>query len=456
MRPALLSATIVGAWLSLPAQDLVPNPGFEVFSSCPTFASMLDSAPPWSNPTAGTPELYHACAGSHTYAGVPANISGGFQVPHGGNGYAGLFTFRTATAEMREYIAVPLLEPLIEGRAYAFTMYVNQPNDVELATDGIGVRFSAGPLTAPNASVLPYDAHIERTPGALITDTAAWVPISGCYTAQGGEDHLTIGNFRTDANTAHTVVHPGAWYAGCGYFLIDDVSLVPLPELDLGPDTALCTGAELPLIAAPEGALYHWSDGSDGPTLTVQGAGTYWLQATLGGCVLSDTVHVEEGHTTFPDLGPDRSLCQGERITLDVHPLADEALVWDDGSTTASREIGAPGRYWVRIEGPCGMATDSVAVVRDDCSWEVFVPNVFTPNGDAINDVFQPVFDPRMTAVRYTVFDRWGTEVFIAPTGEGWDASGAPIGIYAVRWESTRLRGTPESRSGLAHVCLVR
>jgi gliding motility-associated-like protein len=45
---------------------------------------------------------------------------------------------------------------------------------------------------------------------------------------------------------------------------------------------------------------------------------------------------------------------------------------------------------------------------------EVFVPNVFSPNGDGVNDVFRPFFSslPVEAGYELLVFDRWGALVF--------------------------------------------
>ena len=44
----------------------------------------------------------------------------------------------------------------------------------------------------------------------------------------------------------------------------------------------------------------------------------------------------------------------------------------------------------------------------------VNMPNVFTPNGDQINDTYKPVFDKMTTFETYlfTIYDRWGQKVF--------------------------------------------
>src|ERR1043166_7746227 len=75
-----------------PLPNLVPNPGFENYSACPSSASQICSAAPWFQPTTdGTSDFFHTCALPNipaVFAGVPDNLYGS-QVPHSGQGYAG-------------------------------------------------------------------------------------------------------------------------------------------------------------------------------------------------------------------------------------------------------------------------------------------------------------------------------------------------------------------------------
>jgi len=77
---------------------------------------------------------------------------------------------------------------------------------------------------------------------------------------------------------------------------------------------------------------------------------------------------------------------------------------------------------------------------------QIFIPNIFTPNGDTLNDVFAPVFSG-IKSYSMTIINRWGEKVFTSqssslspsPLGEGrgeagWDGSFkgqvSPNGIY--------------------------
>ena len=104
------------------AQNLVPNPGFESYSSCPTSytvpnVNQINKAVPWDHPCyEGTSDFFHKCG----YG--PSNFAGG-QSPHAGDGYAGFFVWNSLY-EYREYIQAPLTVPLVGGTTYEVSFWV--------------------------------------------------------------------------------------------------------------------------------------------------------------------------------------------------------------------------------------------------------------------------------------------------------------------------------------------
>ena len=69
-------------------------------------------------------------------------------------------------------------------------------------------------------------------------------------------------------------------------------------------------------------------------------------------------------------------------------------------------------------------------ICKDICPYFA-VPNVFTPNGDGKNDVFQPLDCPRFVeSVQFVVYNRWGAKVY---------ESAGPL----VNWRGTTQNGNP-------------
>ncbi|KAI9549915.1 hypothetical protein GHT06_004500 [Daphnia sinensis] len=60
----------------------------------------------------------------------------------------------------------------------------------------------------------------------------------------------------------------------------------------------------------------------------------------------------------------------------------------------------------------------------DTCDIDILLPNVFTPNGDGINDEIKPILLNRQEFVCFKVFNRWGNIIFETKDLEkGWDGS---------------------------------
>jgi gliding motility-associated-like protein len=69
----------------------------------------------------------------------------------------------------------------------------------------------------------------------------------------------------------------------------------------------------------------------------------------------------------------------------------------------------------VSIITECYSTESSVQVTQSaDCDLQVFIPNVFSPNGDGVNDVWEVLIDPSIDVIgiECNVFDRWGNTVF--------------------------------------------
>jgi hypothetical protein len=199
------------------SQNLVPNYSFEDTLHCPTAPSQMNLAIPWFQPTTGTPDYFNECS---TGAGIP--VPGGYQYPRTGQAFAGVIFF--AFSSFREYIETALTSPLIAGKQYNVSFYVNLSERSNYAIDAIGLYFSTDSVTSSNNQNLSYQPQIKNTDGNILNDTANWLLISGEYTATGGEKYITIGNFKNNANTDSLFLGGGG--GAVSYYYIDDISVV--------------------------------------------------------------------------------------------------------------------------------------------------------------------------------------------------------------------------------------
>ena len=125
----------------------------------------------------------------------------------------------------------------------------------------------------------------------------------------------------------------------------------------------------------------------------------------------------------------------------------------------------AAGTYPIEIVDAAGCSTDTVmTIAQTGCP--LYIPNVFSPNGDGKNDFFQiqTADENNVTITKFYIFDRWGNTVykrfdFPIHTTEGWwDGSYKHFtmnpGVFAYYLEVEFASGERETFKG--NVTLIR
>jgi PKD repeat protein len=229
--------------------NLVPNPSFETFSICPTGLSDLPILP-WTSPTMASPDYYNSCGTTASGVGVPNNQFG-HQMARTGNAYVG-FIARPIN-DYREYLEVQLKAPLLAGVAYQVSFYVSLADEAQYAIDKLGVYLSVGSVGPnPSSSPLLFQAQVTNPIGNFITDKQNWTHISGLFYANGGEDHIVIGNFN-DNSASPTITGLGGIYPGA-YYWIEDVSVCETCPMPLCDKCRCGTFSDM-YIRGPQGAM---------------------------------------------------------------------------------------------------------------------------------------------------------------------------------------------------------
>lgn len=277
------------------------------------------------------------------------------------------------------------------------------------------------------------------------------------------------GIFNPVASPTQTTTYTVEIADACGQIFYDDLILEVLGDslqLEIGQDTFFCEGQSLRIDATATNAVYQWSDGSVEPFLDVMTPGLYEVTVTKTDtfCIGTDQIHIEEVLLPEAMLGADTSLCTGQMLVLHATAFQNTAYLWQDGSTADTLVVSTPGFYRIQASNACGEAADAVQIDFESCR-EVFIPNVFSPNGDGINDRFFLQDDGDVTAVLLLrIFDRWGGLVFegkqFLPNNAalGWDGrfreKPASEGVYTWFADLVFRDGKQEILSGT--VSLIR
>ncbi|GAA4357494.1 hypothetical protein GCM10023185_22260 [Hymenobacter saemangeumensis] len=133
-------------------------------------------------------------------------------------------------------------------------------------------------------------------------------------------------------------------------------------------------------------------------------------------------------------------------------------LRWDFGDPASGAANTATGRqvahryarggtYTVRLTLADGRVL-SQPVQVPPASIDFSAANVFTPNGDGLNDAFVPVQAP-LPGARLRVFSRWGQEVFSTTDPSlRWNGAGAAPGEYFYQLDYADCRSQPRQLRG--------
>jgi gliding motility-associated-like protein len=108
-------------------------------------------------------------------------------------------------------------------------------------------------------------------------------------------------------------------------------------------------------------------------------------------------------------------------VDLDLQVLGIEAdsvsakIFEGETYTIGSDRLTKEGNYLVYLVSSKGC--DSLVYVQLSY-YHVFIPNIFSPNGDGVNDVFSIMNADDVQQTQLTIIDRWGNQIF---SGSEWD-----------------------------------
>lgn len=365
MRWLLVLCVPVTGW----AQNLVPNGSFECGEDfCGAFqtteiAIFSKYACSWSVPTArGTSDIFSMRSQSfcYTFPGPGLGFKQGFQRPRSGQRFAGIYTYSKLqspdTTSYREYLQVKLNRPLKPNETYCAEMFVSRTEVGRWASNNLGMRFNMQPESTFDFKTLPLKPQFLET--QIITDTANWVRIGGFFEPDEAYSYLIIGNFFEDGSTQAQLVASSIDYY-YSYYFIDDVTVEKLPfdNFIIQTPDAVCEGLPVELTAsAGVDDEVIWTTLQDttqvvhlGEKFPLVADTTTAFRVLAKGCgkKVVDTVRLNVSKKPVIDLGPDTTLCEGQRLTL--NPGEFTRYTWQDGSTNSTWEVTRAGTYSVEV-----------------------------------------------------------------------------------------------------------
>lgn len=329
----------------------------------------------------------------------------------------------------------------------------------EIVSNSVEVEQYATPFILTGAvPILCEGAIIELTASTNPGSTLEWQPpLSG-------------------SNPVQTINQPGIYtclIASCGIQTPASIEVVAsevMAEVTVVGLPTVCEGDSVILQANDGQTSYQWNpNGGDDTEWVVYESGTYSLTTfDANDCSIVSapvTVTIVE-NTLMPPLVKDTAICLDGYAELVA--TANGTIYWyDDELTESPIEIGpvyiTPNlsdavTYYVQQKSMyCESDKAPVHVTIDDCEG-IEVSNVFTPNGDGVNDVF---YFPQKggTCFRCRIYSRWGRLLYEwEDQNQGWDGtiqvSGALVndGVYYYLLDFCDYAEKPIREAGFLHV----
>lgn len=247
----LLSATPV---FSQALENMVYNPSFEEHRDCPQHIEALgvmQEVDAWWQPTAGSSDYFNSCGGRE--CSVPLNKLGS-QSARSGEAYCGIYCSRD---QYREYLQTRLKTPLIAGKRYRISFWVSLSEKSPHAATTLGALFTKECIEDSTLGIVMkrevvdlgdqgsqsiavyFEPQVVNSRERPLTDTKEWMEVSGEFTAEGGEEFLTIGNFFPFNKSRIVPTRDGQTPLHGAYYYVDDVSVTCIEQEPVEPEVSV-------------------------------------------------------------------------------------------------------------------------------------------------------------------------------------------------------------------------
>ncbi|MBK8969474.1 MAG: gliding motility-associated C-terminal domain-containing protein [Lewinellaceae bacterium] len=338
--------------------------------------------------------------------------------------------------------------PVTGNPDFSFARLKVQPGAHTIISGGCGVIATAygyGDLESyaygGGASFKPINATSLIPEGGCLNDTIIF------KTEFKAPRHELLWDFgdgatSTDPNFAHVYTALGSYtvklYLTDNCLNIKDtisrVILITLRQAaTVTGDKEACAGGAVALGAEDlPGARYEWTGPNNFfspeqypllPAVQPTAAGQYQVIGIISGCATWPAFAEVTVHPLpRPDLGADTLACSKDSYPLVVlSPGSFAHYQWQNNTTGPNFNVVQEGDYWVQVTDANGCVGSDTVFVEDRCPTRYYIPNVFSPNDDGVNDYFS-VHSADMESLILTVYDRWGNLLFRSESQDArWD-----------------------------------
>jgi gliding motility-associated-like protein len=214
-----------------------------------------------------------------------------------------------------------------------------------------------------------------------------------------------------------------------------EIEVVPQVTANVSPSATLCLG-EMTKLSAQGGPTYTWMPAEGlsqsnifNPVASPTVSTVYTVNVSYyGDCGAEQTVYIHVNPNPTVNAGEDFSVNLDDPMYLNA--AGSGTLTWIAGEGILCRPCPntqiMPSKsscYRIQAVNEFGCKAFDEVCVEVTTNYNLYIPNVFTPNNDGLNDVFL-VYGTGISNFEMTIFDRWGEKLFVSKDQlTGWDGS---------------------------------
>ncbi|MBI3135858.1 MAG: gliding motility-associated C-terminal domain-containing protein [Bacteroidetes bacterium] len=332
-----------------------------------------------------------------------------------------------------------------------FTLYITETaNGCEGPETAINITVKPTPGAPTITGDMLYcegDLPTALTATPTIGGSIAWENSLGINVASGTTFTPPLTNGFTTYNIYETL-------NGCeGPPATATIEVQPAPMVSVTDKVSICIGDSVLITALNNGYTITWSDSQSGESVYLGPDTTtvYYVTATNPLCgFATDSIKIIVNYLPDVVAGNDTLIGIGGEVELWAESDPDVTYSWIPDpeeclNDDCSEIYDVPDQatlYVVIVTDPIGCQNSDSVLVDINGYMEVFVPNIFSPNGDGEND-FLVINGPRLFNYYIQIYDRWGKVVFESTEQkEYWDGklNGADLApqtfVYMLSGES--------------------
>lgn len=248
------------------------------------------------------------------------------------------------------------------------------------------------------------------------------------------------------------------------------IEVVPQVTATVSESVTICNGQTVRFLAGG-GPTYTWmpSEGLNNsaiynPAATPSVSTIYTVDVSYyGNCGATSTVFIRVNPNPTVTAGEDYAMNLDEAMYLNAAGSGTLTWISGDGVLCAACPVTqimpkTSSCYRIQSINEFGCKAYDEVCVEVTTNYNIYIPNIFTPNGDGVNDEFI-VYGTGLSKFEMTIFDRWGEKLYVSNDQlKGWDGtykgqmSKNDAYPYLIKYHS--LDGKTHTKSG--HVSLLK